>query len=119
MGDPAASSGGANPSEVNEYRKVDKYWWHVNKGGFPIPQDTWERMWTYVVATHPEGIEIVLNIRGKQHRRPAAPQVPVINVTDPISDSLWKIQQYLHSLQYNHTGTQFFDIKKNKSLSRY
>ena len=29
------------------------------------------------------------------------------------------IQRYMNDLQYNHTGTQFFEIKKNRPVSRY
>ena len=42
-----------------------RFWWHVNKGGFPVPEDTWERMWLYVAKVHPKGQEVVDSIRGK------------------------------------------------------
>ena len=40
-------------------------WWHVNKGGFPIPADTWERMWKHVVDVHPNGQDVARAIRGR------------------------------------------------------
>lgn len=40
-------------------------WWHVNKGGFPIPEATWERMWQYVEDVHPNGKEAAKSIRGQ------------------------------------------------------
>ena len=45
------------------------YWWHVNKGGFPVPDDTWERMWQHVIDTHPNGAAIAESIRGKPCRK--------------------------------------------------
>ena len=44
----------------------DKYWWHVNKSGFPVEETTWERMWEYAVRVHPEGEQLAQSIRGKQ-----------------------------------------------------
>ena len=44
-------------------------WWHVNKGGFPIPADTWERMWQHIVDVHPNGREVVKAIRGQHCKR--------------------------------------------------
>ena len=96
----------------------NKFWWHVNKTGFPILKDTWEKMWTYAVDTHPEGESVADAIRGKFLKKPAIPPVPSIIEAHPMQGNLWKIQQYMNSLQYNHTGTQFFDINKNKPLSR-
>ena len=44
-------------------------WWHVNKGGFPIPQDTWEQMWKHIADTHPSGADVAESIRGKSLKR--------------------------------------------------
>ena len=44
-------------------------WWHVNKGGFPVPELTWDKMWEHVTSTHPEGDTIVRAIRGTQCKR--------------------------------------------------
>jgi len=115
----AASSAVTNLSQpVAGKPGLFKFWWHVNKGGFPIRKDTWEKMWTHVVDTHPEGESVAEAIRGKILKKPAIPTAPSVNEAHPVQGSLWKIQQYMNSLQYNHTGTQFFDIKKNKPLSR-
>lgn len=45
------------------------YWWHVNKGGFPVPEHTWERMWSRVIAVHPDGAAVAEAIRGKPCRK--------------------------------------------------
>lgn len=42
-----------------------KHWWHVNKTGFPIEEETWERMWDHVIQVHPQGIHAARSIRGK------------------------------------------------------
>ena len=44
---------------------VKQRWWHVNKGGFPIAEATWERMWEYVERTHPDARNVALSIRGQ------------------------------------------------------
>lgn len=44
-------------------------WWHVNRGGFPIPEETWEKMWQHVTDTHPRGAAIEESIREKPCRR--------------------------------------------------
>ena len=39
-------------------------WWHVNKTGFPITEETWERMWDHVIRVHPQGSQVAESIRG-------------------------------------------------------
>lgn len=97
---------------------VEKYWWHVNKGGFPIEEATWKKMWDYVIATHPEGASVATSIRGKAWKRVPVPSPPVLNTAYFIKNNVVKVQMYLEELQYNYTGTQFFDIKKTRPLSR-
>lgn len=97
---------------------IDKYWWHVNKEGFPISDETWSKMWDYVVATHPEGEMIAASIRGKLIKKTPILYPPVVNIVYAIENNLLAVQRYMEELQYNHTGTQFFDIKKTRPLSR-
>lgn len=36
----------------------------VNRGGLPVNEDTWERMWRHVARIHPEGEAVGSKIRG-------------------------------------------------------
>lgn len=150
-------------------------WWHVNKGGFPIPEETWEKMWQYIRDHHPNGQEVAKAIRGQrckkvsqlrkikqtqnnrrfhlfhsyrslfQRSRISPPQLPqqkvywqcsaictlysihTIHITSRLhicmlksSIYMWKFPKFFCWIyRYNHTGTQFFDIKKNRPLFRY
>ena len=61
-----------DPSETRNsqsHPRSEKYWWHVNKSGFPVEEATWERMWEYAVRVHPEGEQLAESIRGKQLRQ--------------------------------------------------
>jgi len=51
-------------------------WWHVNRGGFPIPEETWEKMWQHVTDTHPRGAAIEESIREKPCRRVSMLMIP-------------------------------------------
>jgi hypothetical protein len=98
---------------------IDKYWWHVNKTGFPIKEATWRKMWGYVLATHPDGAIIAEAICGKNHKRVPTPTPPVVSMVYATQENMFSVQKYMDELQYNHTGTQFFDIKKTRPLFRY
>lgn len=61
-------SQGSLSSELREEQKAtatEGQWWHVNKGGFPIPEETWEEMWEHVIDIHPQGRAIAASIRGR------------------------------------------------------
>ncbi|KAM6336213.1 tubulinyl-Tyr carboxypeptidase 1 isoform 2-T3 [Podargus strigoides] len=45
------------------------------------------------------------------------PSVPAFQPSTSIPERLEAIQRYIRELQYNHTGTQFFEIKKSRPLT--
>lgn len=91
----------------------------VNKSGFPIDDKTWDRMWDHVARIHPDGYDVIHKVRDKKD----LPSVPIphpptnFSASVPISERLDRIQNYMRTLQYNHTGTQFFEIRKNRPIS--
>ncbi|KAF7251563.1 Tubulinyl-Tyr carboxypeptidase 1 [Varanus komodoensis] len=90
----------------------------VNRGGLPINEATWERMWKHVAKIHPEGEGVALRIRGATDLpKIPIPSVPMLQPSTPIPERLEAIQRYIRELQYNHTGTQFFEIKKSRPLT--
>lgn len=90
---------------------------YVNRTGFPIKDFVWERMWEHVQNVHPNGFGTSMKIRGNV----TLPKVPVPNLPNftygmDVSTKLELIQKYLSELKYNHTGTQFFEIRKDRPL---
>uniref|UniRef100_A0A8C5QD68 Vasohibin 1 n=1 Tax=Leptobrachium leishanense TaxID=445787 RepID=A0A8C5QD68_9ANUR len=91
---------------------------YVNRGGLPVDDPTWERMWTYVARIHPDGESLARSIRGASELpRVPIPCIPVLPASATIPERIEAIQRYIRELQYNHTGTQFFEIKKTRPLT--
>lgn len=105
--------------EKEETSEDNGVWFLVNKNGFPVDDVTWDRMWEHVAKIHPDGPKMTKTVRGNAD----VPQVPFpappVNISPILSvfERLEKIQHYMNALQYNHTGTQFFEIRKNRPLS--
>ncbi|XP_074652520.1 tubulinyl-Tyr carboxypeptidase 2-like isoform X2 [Tubulanus polymorphus] len=92
----------------------------VNRSGFPINDETWDRMWRHIAKLHPEeGTAAENSIRYAQHLLPVAIPTPPIHfpMNTTIPERIIAIQNYMRQLQYNHTGTQFFEIKKYRPIS--
>ncbi|CAH1792343.1 unnamed protein product, partial [Owenia fusiformis] len=102
--------------EVGEENGV-LFW--VNKSGFPIDEKTWERMWNHVSKIHPGGMDMVYDIKSKLVLPEVASASAPMNLpaSIPVCEKMEVIQKYMSQLQYNHTGTQFFEIRKNRPIS--
>ena len=120
MGSSSESQQPLPDDPCNEHAPKVKggYWWHVNKSGFPISEETWSKMWQHIEDVHPEASSISESIRGQSLKRVPIPAPPLVNPSYSAYHNLLSIQNYMNALQYNHTGTQFFDVKKYRSLSR-
>ena len=68
-----AEDGGEGPrgqlSSAGSAARPGGFWWHVNKGGFPIPKETWERMWQHIRDVHPDGLGVAKSIRGQHCKK--------------------------------------------------
>ncbi|TKC43979.1 hypothetical protein EI555_013864 [Monodon monoceros] len=94
----------------------------INRGGLPVDEATWERMWKHVAKIHPDGEKVAQRIRGAMDLpKIPIPSVPTFQPSTPVPERLEAVQRYIRELQYppwyNHTGTQFFEIKKRRPLT--
>ncbi|XP_061898287.1 tubulinyl-Tyr carboxypeptidase 1 isoform X2 [Entelurus aequoreus] len=91
---------------------------YVNRGGLPVDEETWERMWRHVARIYPNGDTVGKSIRAATDLpKIPIPSVPTYQPTTLVPQRLEAIQKYIRELQYNHTGTQFFEIKKSRPLT--
>ncbi|MGH0151281.1 UNVERIFIED_CONTAM: hypothetical protein FKN15_041024, partial [Acipenser sinensis] len=73
----------------------------VNRGGLPVDEATWERMWRHVSRIHPEGDVIGRKIRGATDLpKIPTPSVPTFQPSTTLPDRLEAIQRYIRDLQY-------------------
>jgi len=106
--------------EEDEGDEVEGSFFYVNRDGFPIKEDTWDRMYDFAAKNHPLGDALQQHVR---ERARSAPDVPIptppggFSASMSVATRLEQIQSYMSGLKYNHTGTQFFEIKKARPIS--
>uniref|UniRef100_A0A8B9GHP8 Vasohibin-1 n=1 Tax=Amazona collaria TaxID=241587 RepID=A0A8B9GHP8_9PSIT len=59
----AAGGGGGSEEEEQEQQRDGGSLFLVNKSGFPMDGQTWERMWGHVERVHPDGGAVAAAIR--------------------------------------------------------
>ncbi|KAK3609691.1 hypothetical protein CHS0354_017544 [Potamilus streckersoni] len=107
------------PADRDDAHEENGVLFWVNKSGFPIDERTWNRMWDHVAKIHPGSYTMVKKIMGNTNLPNVPYPQPPSNISPTLSvpDRIEKIQNYMNALQYNHTGTQFFEIRKNRPIS--
>ncbi|CAK8690064.1 unnamed protein product [Clavelina lepadiformis] len=91
---------------------------YINKHGFPLDDKTWKQMWVYATKIFPKSKDEIEEIKNVDFLYDVpVPAIPVLLPQMPISHCLTLVQNYINRLQYNHTGTQLFEIKKNRPLA--
>ncbi|XP_067942089.1 tubulinyl-Tyr carboxypeptidase 2-like [Watersipora subatra] len=106
------------PSDTDSQDGTDEVLFWINKSGFPISESVWDRMFDHASKLHPGGESYINRIRtSKTSAAVSIPKAPIGGSSSDAERRVQVVQQYMCELQYNHTGTQFFDIKKYRPLN--
>ena len=89
---------------------------YVNKSGFPISDPIYKRMWDFACSRHPEGKVLADRCCVAELEVPVPKEPKHHTIRAPVRTKIKAIQLYMEALEYNHTGTQFFDVIKNRPL---
>ena len=104
--------------EQNDEGRKQSQRFLVNKDGFPVSQYTMDTLWGNVRELYDDGKKYENEIRGNPDiPSRSIPSVPSLLPSIPVRQRLASIQNYINELQYNHTGMQFFEVKKYRPIS--
>ncbi|KAG8013655.1 Vasohibin-1 [Nibea albiflora] len=94
---------------------------YVNRGGLPVDEETWERMWRHVARIHPNGEGLGKEIRAATDLpKIPIPSVPTYQPTTTIPQRLEAIQKYIRELHYltnNMPGVERFPLSFQSQFS--
>jgi len=111
------SQSSKSSSGNNSQNSLFKFPFLLNRSGFPLDQETWEKLWVYAVSMYPHAEQHITAIKNQE----ICDEVPIPhppNVNNlPVRTALKQLQMYTEQLTYNHTGTQLFNIGKNRPFS--
>ncbi|KAK2535621.1 Vash2 [Columba guinea] len=100
-------SGGSGGGSEEEEQRDGGSLFLVNKSGFPMDGQTWERMWGHVERVHPDGGAVAAAIRSAVRlARPSVPPVPNYKLSMSIPEWLQAIQTYMKMLQLMETAKE-------------
>ncbi|KAK2544621.1 Vash2 [Columba livia] len=103
----AAAGGGSGGGSEEEEQRDGGSLFLVNKSGFPMDGQTWERMWGHVERVHPDGGAVAAAIRSAVRlARPSVPPVPNYKLSMSIPEWLQAIQTYMKMLQLMETAKE-------------
>ncbi|KAK4823628.1 hypothetical protein QYF61_004361 [Mycteria americana] len=104
---PRAAGGGSGGGSEEEEQRDGGSLFLVNKSGFPMDGQTWERMWGHVERVHPDGGAVAAAIRSAARlARPSVPPVPNYKLSMSIPEWLQAIQTYMKMLQLMETAKE-------------
>ncbi|XP_039259026.2 tubulinyl-Tyr carboxypeptidase 1-like isoform X1 [Styela clava] len=114
----------AMTDELEEYGsddedQLDNFPFYVNKSGLPIEKKTWDRMWRFACKLYPDARSEIESINNSDDVKihVQAPILPTLHPQTSVFHRIRQQQNYINALQYNHTGTQFFEIRKNRPIA--
>ena len=97
-------------------------------GNFPFDKERWQNIISRIKDNYndedgdaSETVKKALQDifeNDQTHQVIVYPRAPIFTRGMSVLDKVNIVQTYLNQLQYNHTGTQFFVVKMNRSISR-
>ncbi|CBY23101.1 unnamed protein product [Oikopleura dioica] len=95
----------------------------LNRSGVPLSEEAWDRMFNFYNKEDKQlRYKIEEKAKCKKTKYPTLPKLNSLDTNAPrygeVSLYLCNIKGYFNQLEYNHTGTQIFEISKLTGFSR-
>ena len=103
-------------SETNSDDELGPF--HINKNGFPIDEKTWNRIWKIAFKIYPDAQKDMQEIKQSDDLADLPVSgIPIFTPQMTTPQCIQAVQDFINSLNYNHTGTQLFEIRKSRPLA--